>query len=101
MRGLESTSRSLEHTIIPLLGDDEPQSASRNSSPADDEQLLDAYSRSVTAVAEQVGPAVVFIGSRKKVERPRGPREIGCVLETIVIRRAQWLTLNVLPRERA
>src|SRR5690242_19711472 len=47
MRGLESTSRSLEHTIIPLLGDDEPQSASRNSSLADDDQLLDAYSRSV------------------------------------------------------
>src|SRR5438874_2297568 len=47
-------------------------SAGRN-----DAALLDEYSRTVVSAANRVGPAVVNIDIKQRLESQRGPREIG------------------------
>src|SRR6266404_4349128 len=43
----------------------------------DDAALLDEYSRTVVSAAERVGPAVVNIEIKQRLEGQRGPREVG------------------------
>src|SRR5438309_24578 len=43
----------------------------------DDSALLDEYSRTVVSAADRVGPAVVNIDIKQRVDSRRGPREVG------------------------
>jgi len=43
----------------------------------DDAALLDEYSRTVVGAADRVGPAVVNIDIKQRLESQRGPREVG------------------------
>src|SRR5437773_12542633 len=43
----------------------------------DDAALLDEYSRTVVSAADRVGPAVVNIDIKQRLESQRGPREVG------------------------
>jgi S1-C subfamily serine protease len=45
--------------------------------PADDGSLLDEYSRTIVSAADRVGPAVVNIDIKQRLDSRRGPREVG------------------------
>jgi S1-C subfamily serine protease len=58
---------------------DAPSSTSENVEAAagpDDSTLLDAYSRSVVSAVSRVGPAVVNIDVKQRMNLPRGTREL-------------------------
>ena len=69
-----------EHSIAVLLnesGSGPGFERSRLAPPPDDAALLDEYSRTVVGAADRVGPAVVNIDIKQRVNGRRGPREIG------------------------
>src|SRR2546430_16208951 len=51
--------------------------SSRVSHGPDDAALLDEYSRTIVSAADRVGPAVVNIDIRQRLNSRRGPREVG------------------------
>src|SRR6266480_5095928 len=66
--------------LAALLSESEAGPALRSSqaSPGrDDAALLDVYSRTVVSAADRVGPAVVNIDIKQRLESQRGPREVG------------------------
>src|SRR5438270_561599 len=69
-----------EPTLAALLNESEAGQAfeSAQVSPGrDDAALLDEYSRTVVSAANHVGPAVVNIDIKQRLESQRGPREVG------------------------
>jgi S1-C subfamily serine protease len=55
-----------------------PALESSQASPGrDDAALLDEYSRTIVSAADRVGPAVVNIDIKQRLESQRGPREVG------------------------
>src|SRR5437763_16697090 len=51
--------------------------SSRVSPGPDDAMLLDEYSRTIVSAANRVGPAVVNIDIKQRLDSRRGPREVG------------------------
>lgn len=49
----------------------------QGASALDDSALLDEYSRTVVSAANRVGPAVVNIDIKQRLDSRRGPREVG------------------------
>src|ERR1700736_233763 len=69
-----------EPTVAALLNESEagPELESSQASPGRaDAALLDEYSRTVVSAADRVGPAVVNIDIKQRLESQRGPREVG------------------------
>jgi S1-C subfamily serine protease len=69
-----------EHSVAVLLNESGSGPGFERSSfapPSDDAALLDEYSRTVVGAADRVGPAVVNIDIKQRVNGRRGPREIG------------------------
>jgi S1-C subfamily serine protease len=69
-----------ESAISALLNESEtgPELESSQVSPGlDDAALLDEYSRTIVSAADRVGPAVVNIDIRQRLDSRRGPREVG------------------------
>jgi len=66
--------------MVALLDDSSSRPGFEPPSPAparDDATLLDEYSRTVVSAADRVGPAVVNIDIKQRVNGRRGPREVG------------------------
>src|SRR6202022_2737109 len=69
-----------EPAVAALLNESEAGPAFESpqvSSGQDDVALVDRYSRAVVSAAERVGPAVVNIDIKQRLEGHRGPREVG------------------------
>ncbi|MFQ5962244.1 MAG: S1C family serine protease [Candidatus Methylomirabilales bacterium] len=71
-KGTKGLLRLLAGEQVQSGGNGQPVQAARVES---DEDLLDAYSRAVVSVVEQVGPAVVSIGVKKRTRSPRFGQE--------------------------
>ena len=65
----------LDFTRVPF--DDETSSSAPEPVPANDQDLLDAYSRAVINVTERVGPAVVRVETAAEPSSPRGRGGMG------------------------
>src|SRR5947208_2945580 len=77
---ISNVAAGREPTIAALLNESEAGSAFESSqvSPGwNDAALLDEYSRTVVSAADHVGPAVVNIDIKQRLESQRGPREVG------------------------
>src|SRR5881398_994938 len=77
---ISNVAAGREPTIAALLNESEAGSAFESSqvSPGwNDAALLDEYSRTVVSAADRVGPAVVNIDIKQRLESQRGPREVG------------------------
>ena len=70
----------LDFTASSLLDDDVATSAAPAAPVADDEELLDAYSRAVTGVADRLGPAVVRIDVWKGKNAGRAGSSSGVIV---------------------
>jgi len=73
-------TRDGEHPAVLLL--DESHSGPEFGRPSiaprrDDGLLLDEYSRTIVSAADRVGPAVVNIDIKQRLDSRRGPREVG------------------------
>src|SRR3989442_12924197 len=69
-----------EPAIAALLNESEtgPEFESSRVAPGqDDTTLLDEYSRTIVSAANRVGPAVVNIDIKQRLNSRRGPREVG------------------------
>src|SRR5213596_995746 len=77
---ISNVANGRKPTIAALLNESEAGSAfesSRVSPGWNDAALLDEYSRTVVSAADRVGPAVVNIDIKQRLESQRGPREVG------------------------
>src|SRR2546421_922473 len=69
-----------EPTLAALLNESEAGQAVESAQVSrgrDDAAVLDEYSRTVVSAANRVGPAVVNLDIKQRLESQRGPREIG------------------------
>src|SRR5437660_1866117 len=66
-------------SLAVLLNESEGREFDRPSiaPPRDDGVLLDEYSRTIVSAADRVGPAVVNIDIKQRLDSRRGPREVG------------------------
>src|SRR5436853_2279260 len=73
-------TRDGEHPAV-LLVDESPSGPEFDrpsiAPPRDDGVLLDEYSRTIVSAADRVGPAVVNIDIKQRLDSRRGPREVG------------------------
>src|SRR5213596_941756 len=77
---ISQCSRDQEAAVVALLNETEtgPELEPSPVSPEhDDATLLDEYSRTIVSAADRVGPAVVNIDIRQRLDSRRGPREVG------------------------
>src|SRR5262245_8304140 len=63
-------------SVVPVLDEAEREpNPGYAPAPSPDGELLDAYSRAVTSVADAVGPAVVRLDVKRRVQRDTGGRQ--------------------------
>src|SRR6266581_1587065 len=77
---IPSVAGDQEPTIAALLNESEAGlkfESSQVSPGQDDAMLLDEYSRTIVSAADRVGPAVVNIDIKQRLNSRRGPREVG------------------------
>jgi S1-C subfamily serine protease len=80
MMRIPNVADDQEPAVTALLNESEagPELESSQVSPGRyDVALLDEYSRTVVSAADRVGPAVVNIDIKQRLESQRGPREVG------------------------
>jgi S1-C subfamily serine protease len=71
----------LAYLLDPDHADAQPAAAEHADQHADDRVLLDAYSEAVSSVVETVGPAVVRVDTRERIDgKPRGGTGSGVVI---------------------
>jgi S1-C subfamily serine protease len=71
----------LAYLLDPDHADAQPAASEHAAQHADDRVLLDAYSEAVSSVVETVGPAVVRVDTRERIDgKPRGGTGSGVVI---------------------